>query len=218
MSEVVVFDMDGTLLSNDSTKNWILNSLKSNFLRFTGAVFIMPVALPLMKTKKYKLVGASLFLWMATFGLSNKQLEKSFVAFSEEIKKNSINDFHWFNDGIDELKAHIENGRKVIIVTAAPEFLASILIRSIGVTAVVIGTPLMKKFGGWVGREHCRHNEKIRRLALLGIKGPWYASYSDDIKDDYPILVNSKNPFLINSENDDVRYGEIKNIKKLTWF
>lgn len=218
MSEVVVFDMDGTLLSNDSTKKWILKSLTSNFLRFSGAVLIMPVALPLMKIKKYKLAGVSLFLWMATFGLSNQQLEKSFVEFSENIKKNSINDLYWFNDGIDELKAHINNGREVIIVTAAPEFLASILIRSIGVTAVVIGTPLIKKLGGWVGRKHCRHNEKIRRLALIGIKGPWYATYSDDINDDYPILLNSKNPFLINSKNDDVFDGEIKNIKKLTWF
>ncbi|WP_336039014.1 haloacid dehalogenase-like hydrolase [Acinetobacter calcoaceticus] len=216
MTEIVVFDMDGTLLSNDSTKQWIKEALKDNVFRLSGAIFIMPIAIPLMKIKKYKSIGASLFLWLATVGLSDTELQESFIKFSEKIKAKSYDDLYWFMDGIQEMDKHIENGKKVIIVTAAPEILATVLVKSIGMNVNIIGTPLKKKIGGWIGGEHCRHKEKVRRLELQGIKGPWFATYSDDIEDDYPILINSKNPYLINSDNKKID-NKLTNVIKLKW-
>jgi len=216
MNEIVVFDMDGTLLSNDSTKQWIKEALKDNIFRLSGAIFIMPLALPLMKIKKYKSIGASLFLWLATVGLSDAELHESFIKFSEKIKTKSYDDLYWFIDGIQEMDKHIKNGKKVIIVTAAPEILATVLVESIGINVNIIGTPLKKKIGGWIGGKHCRHKEKVRRLELQGIKAPWFATYSDDIEDDYPILINSKNPYLINSDNKKID-NKLTNVIKLKW-
>ncbi|NUG02892.1 haloacid dehalogenase-like hydrolase, partial [Acinetobacter oleivorans] len=187
-----------------------------NIFRLSGAILIMPLAIPLMKIKKYKSIGASLFLWLATVGLSDTELHESFIKFSEKIKAKSYDDLYWFMDGIQEMDKHIENGKKVIIVTAAPEILATVLVKSIGMNVNIIGTPLKKKIGGWIGGEHCRHKEKVRRLELQGIKGPWFATYSDDIEDDYPILMNSKNPYLINSDNKKID-NKLTNVIKLKW-
>ncbi|MEB5477840.1 HAD family hydrolase [Acinetobacter pollinis] len=216
--EVVVFDMDGTLFSNDSTKSWITKSLKSNKLRFSGAVLVMPLAVPLMKIKKYKSIGASLFLWVATLKMSEESLKESFRKFSLDVKDQNVSDVEWFKDAINELNNHIESGRKVIVVTAAPEILAQELLESIGIHVTVIGTPLRKKFNGWIGGKHCRHNEKVRRLKLIGINGPWHATYSDNIEDDYPILKNCKYSFLINSDDKHSPDYKLNNLKKLKWF
>ncbi|MBD0058182.1 hypothetical protein IAF46_19835, partial [Acinetobacter baumannii] len=81
MKEIVVFDLDGTLLSGDSTKAWLTDKLKSNLLRFIAAFIVTPVALPLMKFKKYKSRGASLYLWIATYGVNEEELEYSFKIF-----------------------------------------------------------------------------------------------------------------------------------------
>ncbi|ENV32684.1 hypothetical protein F960_03191 [Acinetobacter gerneri DSM 14967 = CIP 107464 = MTCC 9824] len=120
--EVVVFDLDGTLLSTDSTKVWLIKQLKSNPFRFIGAV-IIPIAIPMMKIKKYKSIGASLFLWIATYRLSKYQLEESFKAFATELKNTSFPKLYWFEDGIVELRSHLKENRQIIITTAAPELL-----------------------------------------------------------------------------------------------
>lgn len=53
MKEIVVFDLDETLLSDDSTRIWLIDKLKSNIFRFIVAL----IALSLMKFKKYKSKG-----------------------------------------------------------------------------------------------------------------------------------------------------------------
>lgn len=215
--EVVVFDLDGTLLSTDSTKAWLIKQLQSNPFRFIGAAAVTPIAIPMMKIKKYKSMGASLFLWIATYRLSKYQLEESFKAFATELKNTSFPKLYWFEDGIVELRSHLKENRQIIITTAAPELLALELLKSIDFNIKVIGTPLRRKMGGWVGGIHCRHEEKLRRLQLIGINQKWLATYSDDIEEDYPILENSKYPYLINGGKQKKLSKKLKNIQYLEW-
>ncbi|AGH37141.1 haloacid dehalogenase-like hydrolase [Acinetobacter baumannii] len=218
MKEIVVFDLDGTLLSGDSTKAWLTDKLKSNLLRFIAALIVTPVALPLMKFKKYKSRGASLYLWIATYGVNEKELEYSFKNFSNNINETTFSSLYWFEQGIAEVKDHLANGRIVFIATAAPEKLAKVLLDSINLNVQIIGTPLQNKLGGWVSGIHCRAEEKVRRLNKVDIKQPWFATYSDDIDDDLPILMGAKKPYLINSDNNKIKNIKIKNLKLLNWF
>lgn len=218
MKEIVVFDLDGTLLSGDSTKAWLTDKLKSNIFRFIAALIVMPIALPIMKFKKYKSKGASLYLWIATYGLNEEKLEYSFKNFSKNIKNNSFNSLYWFEQGINKVKDHLANRRIVFIVTAAPEKLANVLLDSINLDVRIIGTPLQNKLGGWISGIHCRSEEKVRRLNKLDIKQPWFATYSDDIEDDLPILISAKLPYLINRDNNKIKNIKIKNLKILNWF
>ncbi len=215
--EFVVFDLDGTLLSTDSTRVWLMKQLKSHPLRFIGAISIMPIALPLMKVKKYKSIGASFFLWIATFGLNRNQLIERFKIFSTEVNSSSNTNLYWFDEGISELKRHLKADRKIIIVTAAPELLTQELFKTLGLNINVIGTPLKNKMGGWISGIHCRHEEKLKRLKLLGINPPWLATYTDDIEEDYPILINSQHPYLINSEKQRKLNNALKNLHYLEW-
>lgn len=215
--ENIVFDLDGTLLSMDSTKMWLKKQLKSSPIRFVSAVAIMPVAIPLMKIKKYKSIGASLFVWVATYGLDEDKLQENFKDFAMEVKSNPINKIHWFDEGIAEIKSHLENKRKVILATAAPELLAKVLIRSINLDTEieVIGTPLRRKLGGWIGGVHCRHKEKVRRLKLIGVSPKWLATYTDDIEEDYPILINARTQYLVNHNKNNNH--TLENVKILEW-
>ncbi|AMM27703.1 MULTISPECIES: haloacid dehalogenase-like hydrolase [Acinetobacter] len=218
MKEIVVFDLDGTLLSGDSTKAWLTDKLKSNIFRFIAALIVMPIALPIMKFKKYKSNGASLYLWIATYGLNEEKLEYSFKNFSKNIKNNSFNSLYWFEQGINEVKDHLANRRIVFIATAAPEKLANVLLDSINLDVRIIGTPLQNKLGGWISGIHCRSEEKVRRLNKLDIKQPWFATYSDDIENDLPILISAKLPYLINEDNNKIKNIKIKNLKILNRF
>ncbi|MFP0312282.1 MULTISPECIES: haloacid dehalogenase-like hydrolase, partial [Acinetobacter calcoaceticus/baumannii complex] len=205
-------------LSGDSTKAWLTDKLKSNIFRFIAALIVMPIALPIMKFKKYKSNGASLYLWIATYGLNEEKLEYSFKNFSKNIKNNSFNSLYWFEQGINEVKDHLANRRIVFIATAAPEKLANVLLDSINLDVRIIGTPLQNKLGGWISGIHCRSEEKVRRLNKLDIKQPWFATYSDDIENDLPILISAKLPYLINEDNNKIKNIKIKNLKILNRF
>ena len=198
MPEIVVFDLDGTLLSSDATRIWITKQLKSHPLRFITAIAIIPLAILFMKFKKYKILGISIFLWIATYGLTRQQLEENFKTFAMGIKNNSIPNLYWFKEGISELNSHLIEGRDIVIATGSPELLAKELLESIGLNVRYVGIPLKNKVGGWVGGTYCIKEEKVDRLKLIGINHKCFATYTDDIKNDYPILINSKYPYLIN--------------------
>ncbi|WP_269913868.1 haloacid dehalogenase-like hydrolase [Acinetobacter sp. HY1485] len=204
--QIVIFDMDGTLLSADSTKIWLTQQLKSNPIRFIFALVILPIAMLLMQIKRFKGFGASLFVWVATFGLSEHQLKTNFSNFAHHLKG-----LHWFADALTTLNEHLAQNRRVIVVTAAPEWLAQALISSLHLNIEVLGTPLKPVFSGWVGGQHCSHEQKVTRLKEIGITAPWFATYSDHIKDDYPILSHCENSYLINSNAQHSKF------KHLTW-
>ncbi|EHU1489528.1 Phosphoserine phosphatase [Acinetobacter baumannii] len=52
MKKIVVFDLDETLLSGESTRTWLTDKLKSNIFRFIAALIVTLIALSLMKFKK----------------------------------------------------------------------------------------------------------------------------------------------------------------------
>lgn len=57
MKKIVVFDLDETLLSGESTRTWLTDKLKSNIFRFIAALIVTLIALSLMKFKKIKSKG-----------------------------------------------------------------------------------------------------------------------------------------------------------------
>lgn len=215
--EIVVFDLDGKLLSSDATRIWITKQLKSHPLRFITAIAIIPLAILFMKFKKYKILGISIFLWIATYGLTRQQLEENFKTFAMGIKNNSIPNLYWFKEGISELNSHLIEGRDIVIATGSPELLAKELLESIGLNVRYVGIPLKNKVGGWVGGTYCINEEKVNRLKLIGINYKWFAIYTDDIKNDYPILINSKYPYLINADKQKNLSKKLKNMHYLEW-
>ncbi|MBD1231016.1 hypothetical protein IDM33_16665 [Acinetobacter seifertii] len=83
--------------------------MKSNIFRFIAALIVTPIALPLMKFKKYKSKGASLYLWIATYSLNEEELEYSFKNFSKNINEITSGSLYLFEQGIAEVKDHLNN-------------------------------------------------------------------------------------------------------------
>ena len=216
MPDVIIFDLDGTLLSGDSMRTWITEQLKSHPVRFLCALVSMPVASILMKFKKTKEIGISIFLWIATYGLSKDQLQEEFRTFSIRIKNNSIPNLTWFQDGLLEIKAHLDQERRVILATGTPELLAKELLSSMDLDIEAVGTTLKNRNRGWISESHCVNEEKVRRLKKLNIQN-WLATYSDDIKQDYPILMNGKYAYVINDKKSKQISYKLQNLQFLEW-
>lgn len=217
MTEIVVFDLDGTLLSGDSTQTWLIDRFRSSIFRSLLAILVIPIAIPLLLFKKRRALGISLFLWIATYGLTEEQLKQSFQSFAISIGNRTAHDLHWFAQGIAEIHTHLTQGRRVIIATAAPQMLAEQLMQSMHLDVHVIGSTLNRKVGGWICSCHCRHEEKLRRLKQLDIQIPWQATYSDDVQEDYPILINSLQAYSINANQHKSIKKPIKGLKNLQW-
>lgn len=217
MTEIVVFDLDGTLLSGDSTQTWLIGRLRSNIFRCLLAILVIPIAIPILFIKKRRALGISLFLWIATYGLTEEQLKQSFQSFAMSIRKHTARDLHWFEQGIAEINGHLTQGRRVIIATAAPEMLAEQLMQSMDLEVHVIGSTLSRQAGGWICTRHCRHDEKLQRLKQLDIQIPWRATYSDDVQEDYPILTHSLQAYSINADQHKRIKKPIKGLIDLKW-
>ncbi|MGE0973350.1 haloacid dehalogenase-like hydrolase (plasmid) [Klebsiella sp. WOUb02] len=211
MSSVVVFDMDKTLLSGDATKEWMLMRFKSGVIRFSLALVCAPFALLLLRTNRFKSIGASALFYVASFGMNEKELLDSFLCFASDLADGNMASIHWMNDGLHEISLHQREGRRIIIVTGSPEIFAKEIFSAKNIDVEVIGTILSKKtLGGWVGKHHCRNQEKVRRILNRGVESRWHSTYTDDIDEDYPILVNAQEKFLINSRRGKDKIGDIK--------
>jgi phosphatidylglycerophosphatase C len=88
--------LDKILLPGDSTRTWLTDKLKSNIFRFIAALIVTLIALSLMKFKKYKSKGASLYLWITTYSLNEQELEYSFKNFSKNINETTSSSLYWF--------------------------------------------------------------------------------------------------------------------------
>lgn len=215
MREIIVFDLDGTLLSHDSMRIWITEQLKSHPLRWLCGIMIMPIALVCMRFKPLRYWGISLFLHIAIYGLNEQQLQEKFKDFALRIKNHSIPDLYWFQDGLLVLKAHLDAGRSIILVTGCLELLAKELMISMELNVEAVGTTIKNKGNQWMIESHCINEEKVRRLKLIGID-QWLATYSDDPIQDRPILMKGKYAYLINSDHLH-SYHKIKNLNFLQW-
>jgi len=65
-----VFDLDGTLLTGDSTSIWMIDCIRNSLWRTAIAIAGLPFALPLALYAPSRRIGGSIFLWIATVGLT----------------------------------------------------------------------------------------------------------------------------------------------------
>jgi phosphatidylglycerophosphatase C len=213
-----VFDLDGTLLTTDSTALWMLGLITKSWLRMAVAVVCAPIALPLLLIPSWRKVGATAFLRIAARDLNQVSLEETMDAFARRFHEQSLG-LRWRAEGIRVLQQHLENGHRVVVVTAAPVLLATRLLFPWAPRIEIIGSELQKRENGWTCTYHCRGQEKCHALERAGFGRQLDYAYSDSL-DDLPILQNARLPYVINPtarmQRRLVRLGHA-NIKGLRW-
>jgi phosphatidylglycerophosphatase C len=192
-----VFDLDKTLLSADSTAVWMRVLLQASPVRMLAALVALVPALLLLKPASTRGIGASMLLWIATFGLDEAALKKNIDAFVKRFEEGT-RALRWFDDAIVKVREHMAEGHRVVVVTAAPQWLAERLVVAIHCDVQVIGSTLQRTASGWVIKRHCRGQEKCTMLAEAGHGDAWRWAYSDS-DEDAPMLARAQEAFLINA-------------------
>lgn len=192
-----MFDLDKTLLSADSTVEWMRGLLRASPLKLLAALPVLPVALVMLHMPSARRIGASLLLWIATYGLDEAALEQSIDAFAVRFEQG-MRSLRWIDDGMARLREHLDRGDRVVIVTAAPQWLARRLLAAFAGDLPVIGSELRRSGSGWIVQRHCRGMEKCRMLLEAGYGKAWRWAYSDSA-DDAPILARAREAFLVNA-------------------
>ena len=195
-NDVIVFDLDGTLLDGDSTGVWIRRGLLKFPLRSFIAMLTLPITLPMLAFIKTRHRAAGFLIWLASKGMSEGDLKASFKSFAEKIGTDGFV-LNWRQAGLDLVRQYQESGDEVVIVTAAPEWLASSLFETLDLEVAVIGSTLKPRRGGWTGDEPCSHEAKCSRLKERGYGEHWAAAYTDS-PDDIPLLMRAKRPYVVN--------------------
>ena len=195
-SQIAVFDLDGTLLAGDSTAAWLRTLLLSSGPRFLAAAISLPACLPLLYFPSCRRIGASILLWIATFGYDAKALADSIESFARSFEAGRTS-LRWRADGLHEMQQHMAAGDRVVVVTAAPALLAQRLFaRWSGIP--VLGSTLGRWQGGWVAARHCFGREKCRALEDNGYGAAWKYAYTDS-QDDAPLLAGAEHAFIVNA-------------------
>ncbi|PIB92001.1 haloacid dehalogenase-like hydrolase [Caulobacter sp. FWC2] len=192
---LAVFDLDGTLLDGDSTGLWLWGRVKRSPLRALAVLAVAPFAAPLVMIPRTRRLGASILLWIATAGLSERALRESCARFGDTFRAGD-SALAWRAGGLAALEAHLKAGDRVVVVTAAPAILAQALIGPLGHPIEVLGTSLKHRGGGWVADVHCRNQRKCQALAEAGHGARWAYAYTDSL-DDLPLLRGAEKPVIV---------------------
>jgi len=194
-TQIAVFDLDGTLLAGDSTVAWLRMLLLSSWLRCAAATITLPVCLFLVWFPASRRIGASVLLWIATWGYDQNAIAQSIEAFVKRFEQGE-GSLRWRNDGLSAMNRHLAAGDRVLVVTAAPVWLAE---RLLGSRSRVLGSTLARCWGGWVIGQHCHGMEKCRTLEQSGYGTAWDYVYTDSY-DDAPLLAGAgKRGFIVNA-------------------
>jgi phosphatidylglycerophosphatase C len=192
---LAVFDLDGTLLDGDSTALWLWSRARRSVPRLLATLLVAPVALPMVIAPGTRRAGASVLLWIATVGLSERDLRESCADFAARFRTGAL-PLRWRGPGMATLDQHLAHGDEVVVVTAAPTVLAQALIGPLERPIIVLGTSLKPRAGGWVADVHCRHQRKCQALAEAGHGKRWAYAYTDSL-DDLPLLRGADAPMIV---------------------
>jgi phosphatidylglycerophosphatase C len=196
-SPIAVFDLDGTLLTGDSTAGWIRMLLLSSWLRCIAAAVTLPACVLLLWFPASRRIGASILLWIATLGYDRNAIAHSIEAFVKRFEQGG-RALRWRNEGLTTIDRHLAAGDRVLVVTAAPTWLAERLLAS-RTDVRVLGSTLVPYWGGWLIGHHCFGKEKCRTLEQSGYGIAWDYAYTDSY-DDLPLLAAaSKRGFIVNA-------------------
>jgi phosphatidylglycerophosphatase C len=180
---VVVFDMDGTLVHGDSTAQIIRQLLRRHWWRRLSALGIAPIGFALMAFPVSRRVGVSLFLWIATAGLSQPALHAAVDNFVRARRPRRI------ETSIAALQSELDAGNDVVIATGAFQSLAERVMAELQLrgSVRVIGSTIRSFAGGFIAHVQANGAYKLNRLAEQGVHPPFDRAWSDSALD-LPLL------------------------------
>ncbi len=209
-SNIVVYDMDGTLFRGDCGGAFIKQQIKSNIGRLLLSILIAPFAFPMLSIPSMRRIGVSAYLWIASVGLSEAAYKKILDEFIAQYRIKPIEPV------LTECRKDIAAGKKVVIATGAGHEMASAFIRHLGMENRVglVTSQSVRFLGGMISLIQANGETKLRELIRHGYSPPYVRAYSDTASD-LPILRAATKAFLVNYREKDRIYLSQKLGEKL---
>ncbi|MGG1314829.1 HAD family hydrolase [Cohnella laeviribosi] len=196
--KIALFDIDKTIISNDSMFSFLWYGIKKKpwmlVILFPVIFFTIVYKLNLIKEEKVKE-----YYFFAIKFLGEDDLRD----FYKSMLENKI-----YNSALQELQSKKKQDYYVLLVSASPYSYIKFF-KSIPYVDGVIGTELVFKNGRYINKikgKNCKGDEKVRRikeyLCKLNLEIDFNNScaYSDSLSD-LPMLQLVKNKYLINKKN-----------------
>ncbi|MGH8108921.1 MAG: haloacid dehalogenase-like hydrolase [Arenimonas sp.] len=200
-TDIVVYDMDGTLFRGDCGGAFIKQRIKANLWRLLLSAVIAPVAFPMLSIPSIRKFGVSAYLWIASVGISEENYKKILADFIAQYRIRPIEPV------LSECRKDIAEGRNVVIATGAGHEMASAFIRHLGIESQVglVASQSSRFLGGRISSVQCNGKTKLRELIKYGYHPPYLRVYSDTASD-WPILQSGITAHLVNYREKDRQY------------
>lgn len=190
-----VFDFDGVLVRDDSTVAYLRR-------RGTRRPWLVAGAVPALAA--FAVTGRSALLRSHA---SRATLRAFFVGTRLEALTTELEALGHelattpglpLADGVAAAAAHLADGDRVVVLSAALEPLLRGFLAGAGLEgASYAGSRLGPAPGGARMRDHNFHDRKVERARLLGAPPPWDVAYTDS-SSDLPLLRNARRGVLVN--------------------
>lgn len=202
--QVVVFDLDGTLVSGDAFGAFLRHLITCHSVRLLVAVLSAPVWVPGLLLPPCRLLSERYLIWLAAVGLD----DTAFAA--------AARDFAAQHAGPDagsaavaalaRVQEHVEAGDRVVIATGCAAPLAQEVCGVIGLRGVeVVSSTFMRS--RWAAPTQvvaARGDGKLRALRAAGVPLPVDHAYSDSVSD-LPLLRAARTAHVVDPRPRDWR-------------
>lgn len=194
----VVYDLDGTLVHGDVGHAFIKQLLTDTWYRMLLAAIVTPLLIPMMKTVRWRRLGISGFLWVASVGRASRiPGMASACAASYPMRVLPA--------ATARLRADLERGETVVVATGALDLLAMALLARLDLPRqpILVASTIRPAFGGYVISRQCNGEAKVRALADDGYPTPFDCAYSDALID-WPLLAAARSPILVSDDANTI--------------
>lgn len=202
-SPFAIFDVDHTIINNDSMFSMLFFAIKKKpLIILYTPIILVKIALALLKVIDIKIAKEAIYMPLKY--LTERELEE----FYDNVLLKNINP-----EVMERLKFHKEQGCHILLISASPEVYLKYFKKNIYVD-MVIGTRIKIVNGKYTNKicgENCKGHEKVNRIKHylkendLEIDFEKSFGYSDSLSDK-PMLSLVKNRYKVNK--NELSIGE----------
>jgi phosphatidylglycerophosphatase C len=216
---VAVFDFDKTIVNKDTGAHFIRYYLARDKWRLVLAGLVAPLVAGLFLSCKTRYLAISAFLWLATCGLSKRQIALRYRDFWQCFTNHRGGCS--YPAALAALAKHRQAGHDILIISGTPATLVRQIMRQIApAEQIILGSKVSFCWGGLVVYQHCYRHFKLAVARAAGLNSRlWRYGYSDSYVD-IPLLSQCEERFLVNPSKKTLAksyraFG--KDIKVLHW-
>lgn len=192
--QMVVFDLDGTLVRDDSFSRFLYRLLVRTPRRRVATAVTLPLIGSMFAVPDWRIrtAAVNLWLWIGTAGLPDAdhlELAERFARRHAGRRTIPV--------AVARLREHLVAGDRVAVVTGSEEHLARAMLRILGMDGVqIVGSTLRRRWGALAIDVHCYGPVKLQRLQAAGIRPPFARAYTDNAAD-LPLILAATERYLV---------------------